>query len=132
MNAHISDFSIPGSETAGWAVPATGTAPAAAVQAAAAQWAALHDAAAAVAGLAGVEPLAPTGRERDFTALVMTLSAWRLELMRDRLDDIAAIMRCGLAALLAANAQGQKPTAAALQLWHEFLHARDAVLDLTA
>ena len=45
-------------------------------------------------------------------------------------DDIAAIMEPGLAALLAVHARGADAKPAALALWQEFMAARDALMIL--
>lgn len=96
------------------------------------QWAALHDAAAAVAVLAGLAPgqEQPTGH--DFPDRIEAVGGWRLELAADLVDDLSAMMRPGVAALLAVGARGQDATAAAVTLWREFHHARSAVLALLA
>ena len=46
------------------------------------------------------------------------------------IDDLAAVMEPGIAALLAAHARGVTPSAAALTLWHEFVRSRSALLEL--
>ena len=94
------------------------------------RWAALHDAADAVAALAGIAPERPTSAVRNFPALVRDLDGSKLELVRSGIDDLAAIMQPGLAALLAVNARGQSAAVAAHTLWHEFLAARDALVRL--
>ncbi len=45
-------------------------------------------------------------------------------------EDVAAIMEPGLAALLAVHARGADAAPAALALWQEFLTARNALLTL--
>lgn len=119
MNAHTSDFRIPDS-----AVPSGDADPLAL------QWVALHDAAAAVAALAGLEPEPQTRHQRDFPSLITNLAGWKQDLARNGVNDVAAIMRPGLTALLAVSTQGRDPAPAAETLWHEFLYARDALLEL--
>ena len=94
------------------------------------KWAALHEASGIVATLAGLaaEPLKPV--QRNFPAIMRDAAPWRLELAEQGVDDLAAIMESGLAALLALNARGGNPAAAALALWHEFHAARGALLAL--
>lgn len=94
------------------------------------KWTALHAAAEVVASLAGraVDPL-PMATQA-FTPAVEHAGGWRLELARQGIDDIAAIMEPGLSALIAVRAQGGDPQAAADALWREFDQARRAVLAL--
>lgn len=94
------------------------------------QWTALQDAAAAVGALAGLAPERPGPHVRNFPALIRDAGGWRFDLAADLISDLTAMMRPGLAALLAVNARGQDATAAATTLWHEFHHARNAVLAL--
>ncbi len=94
------------------------------------KWAALQDAANVVAGLAGLEPERTTPEIRDFPALIRDAAPWRRELAERGIDDMAAMMEPGIAALLGVNARGADPRAAALALWREFTQARAAVLAL--
>ncbi|HEY7808734.1 MAG TPA: hypothetical protein VIC34_16180 [Croceibacterium sp.] len=101
-----------------------------AASAASLKWAALQDAANVVAGLAGLELERSTPEIRNFPALIRDTAAWRRELAERGIDDMAAVMEPGIAALLGVNARGADPRAAALALWREFSHARGAVLAL--
>jgi len=94
------------------------------------KWAALQDAANVVAGLAGLEPERTTPEIRNYPALIRDTAAWRRELAERGIDDMAAVMEPGIAALLGVNARGADPRAAALALWREFTQARGAVLAL--
>jgi hypothetical protein len=94
------------------------------------QWAALHDAAAAVAAMAGLAAEKPSAQVRNFPALIKDAGGWRFELARNGVSDLSAMMRPGVKALLAVSARGQDPTAAALSLWREYHHARAALLGL--
>lgn len=94
------------------------------------KWSALHDAAGAVALLAGREPQGMPSHVRHFPAAIRDAGGWRLELAEQGIADLTAVMEPGLAALLAVHARGMVPKAAALALWEEFLAARDAVLSL--
>ena len=94
------------------------------------QWNALHDAAAAVAAMAGLAAETPSARVRDFPELIEDAGGWRFELARNGIADLSAMMRPGVTALLAVSARGQDPTAAALSLWREYHHARAALLGL--
>lgn len=93
-------------------------------------WPTLHQAADAVAAMAGIsaDPMSP--QQRDFPKSARAAGGWRLALAQQGLDDLAAIMEPGVAALLAAHARGADAPAAALALWEEFSHARDALMAL--
>jgi hypothetical protein len=95
-----------------------------------AKWAALHGAANVIAALAGLEPEPITSQVRDFPALIAAAEPWRRELAARGIDEMAAVMEPGLAALLGVNARGADPRAAALALWQEFEQARAFLLTL--
>ena len=94
------------------------------------KWTALADAANIVATLAGLEPERPGPEVRNFPALIRDADAWRRERAEYGVDDLAAVMEPGMAALLAINARGADPRAAALALLNEFNAARAALLTL--
>lgn len=94
------------------------------------KWSALHDASAVVCKLAGLQPEMRKPEVRNFPAIMRDTGGWRYDLAKQGVDDLAAIMEPGLAALLAVSAKGQSPAAAATALWHEFLEARSALLTL--
>jgi len=102
----------------------------AAASASSLKWAALQDAANVVAVLAGLEPERSTAEIRNFPALVRDAAKWRRELAERGIEDMAAMMEPGIAALLGINARGADPRPAALALWREFTAARAAVLAL--
>lgn len=116
-------------ETAPDAAPAASVDPRA-WQALSLRWAALHDAAGAVAALAGIAPEKADPAVRAFPGRVRDSGGRRFVPVEQGIADIAAIMQPGLAALLAVRARGQDAAAPALALWHEFLSARDAVMQL--
>lgn len=94
------------------------------------RWAALGDAGTVVAAMARV-PGEPADRHlRNFPVLIRDCADWRRELAENAVADLAAVMEPGLAALLALNARGADPSAAARALWHEFQHARAAIVAL--
>lgn len=93
-------------------------------------WAALHDAADAVAALAGLTADQPSAGVRNFPGLIFDVGGWRLELATNGVADLAAMMTPGVKALLAVSARGQDPTPAALTLWQEYHAARGALLAL--
>ncbi len=94
------------------------------------KWAALLDASAVVCSLAGLQPETRKPEVRNFPAIKRDTGGWRYELAQQGVDDLAAIMEPGLAALLAVSARGVSPAAAATALWHEFVTARAALLAL--
>lgn len=94
------------------------------------KWSALHDAAAAVGALAGIASGPMAAEVRNLPTVMREAGGWRRETAEQGIEDIAAFMEPGLAALLAARARGANPAAAARALWHEFQAARDALLAL--
>ena len=96
------------------------------------KWSALQDAAGVVAVLAGfaAEPSRP--QVHNFPALIREAGGWRTALAEQGIDDLAAIMEPGIAALLAVHAREASSAAAALALWHEFVRARGALLALAS
>lgn len=131
MNAYSSDFHNADGSLTGRALSGASTAATRDLaDAMSDQWAALHDAAAVVAGLAGLPPQAQSDRQRNFPALIQSVAGWKLNLARNGVADIAAIMQPGLTALLAVHAREQDAAPAALALWQEFEHARDGLLAL--
>jgi hypothetical protein len=122
----------PFSPAAGSVLPGAGRASfgQASVSAMSMKWSALHDAAGVVAMLAGVaaEPMTP--ELRNFPAAMRDTGGWRRTLAEQGIDDLAAVMEPGLAALLAVTARGSDPAAAARSLHEEFLAARAALIAL--
>lgn len=94
------------------------------------KWSALHDAAAVVGALAGIAGEAMTGAQREFPAAVREVGGRRRERAEQAVEDLAAVMEPGLAALLAVHARGADASAPARALWEEFRTARDAVMAL--
>lgn len=92
------------------------------------KWAALHDAADVVATLAGLEEEPLLSEILNFPAMIRDATPWRREAAETGIDDLAAIMEPGIAALLAVNARGADAQAPALALWREFYRARAALL----
>jgi len=94
------------------------------------KWVALHEAARMVATVAGIDP-EPAQREiRDFPTRIRKAASWRRDLAERGIEDIAAAVEPGLAALCSAEARGADPRPAAQALWGEFVEARSAVLAL--
>lgn len=94
------------------------------------KWAALHDAAGVVATLAGIESAPMTPEIRGFPGTARDAGGWRRKQAEEGIQDLAAVMEPGIAALLAVHARGADPSAAALALWQEFDRARQALLAL--
>ncbi len=128
MNAPFSPLPRPASP----ALPAAGRASfgQAAGSAASMKWAALQDAGGAVAALAGLQPERTSPEIRNFPLLLRDVDSRRREQAERGIDDLAAVMEPGLAALLAVKARGADATAPALALWHEFRIACAALLAL--
>jgi hypothetical protein len=91
------------------------------------KWVALHAAADVVASLAGIQP---DPLSETFALALERTGGWRLDLARQGVDDIVAMMEPGLSALLTVHGQGGDPRPAACALWREFDHARQALLAL--
>jgi hypothetical protein len=94
------------------------------------KWAAVHDAASAVGELAGLAPEYRKPDVRNFPAIMRDTGGWRHKLADQGVDDLAAIMEPGLAALVALHARGAPIAPAAQALWQEFQSARSALLAL--
>ena len=71
------------------------------------KWSALHDAAAAVAAIAGLAAEPMRADVRNFPAVMRDAGGWRRDLAEQGIEDLSAIMEPGLAALLAAHARGR-------------------------
>ena len=130
MNAMNPSF---GHAAAGGTLPGTGRAAfgQASASAMSMKWSALHDAANVVATLSGLNHEAMRPEVRNFPAVMRDAGGWRREMAEQGIDDLAAIMEPGLAALLAVHARGGDPSVPALALWQEFHAARAALLALT-
>ena len=94
------------------------------------QWAAIHDAAEAVARIAGIEPGDPCSKSRGFEAIVRDMDGARRALIENSVGDMVAFLQPGLKALLVSMARGQDAGYAAEVLWQEFRRSRDEVLEL--
>lgn len=94
------------------------------------RWSALHQAAGAVAMLAGLPAETLPAEMRDFPATIQAVGGWRSALAEQGLADLTAVMEPGLAALLALHRRGADPAVAARALWEEFHAARTALLAL--
>lgn len=116
----------------GGPLPATGRASfgQASASAMSMKWAALHDAAGVVGMLAGLATEPMRAEVRNFPAVMRDAGGWRRELAERGIEDLAAIMEPGLAALLAVQARGADCSAPALALWQEFHAARAALMSL--
>lgn len=93
------------------------------------KWAALHAVAELVASLGDVEP-GPVPEAEVFAPALERAGGWRLNLARQGVDDIAAMLEPGLSALLTVHGQGGDTRAAATALWQEFDRARQPLLAL--
>jgi hypothetical protein len=88
-------------------------------------WVAVHEAARIVAEIAGLDP-------KQFAAALpcesLSLGQGVPFANGQDVDDLAEILRRGIAALLTAHTSGGAPQAAALALWREFVIARDRIV----
>ncbi len=125
MNAYSTDFHSQGPD-----YPDIKPAASPDAEALSGQWAVLQEAGAAVAALAGIEPDEPLLQIRRFIAWAAECRDWRLDLARNGVADLAAILRSGVSALVKVQARGQDVGVAAATLWQEFTAARDALFDL--
>lgn len=94
------------------------------------KWTAVHEASAAIGELAGIAPEFRTAEIRNFPAIMRDTGGWRLRLAEQGVDDLAAILEPGLAALLALQNSGASAGPPALALWQEFQTARTGLLAL--
>jgi hypothetical protein len=106
-------------------LPVTEARPASGPAALVAQWEALHSSARALGRMAQI---APEALHPGFDKLVEEAQPWQRTLAAQGLDDIAAMLAAGLAALGTLSARGQDTAAPALALWREFHAARASVL----
>lgn len=132
MNAMSNSFSgVPAST--GGILPGSGRAEFgnASASAMSMQWSAIHDASNVIAALAGlaIEPM--RAEMRNFPAVMRDIGGWRRNQAEQGIADLLAVIEPGIAALLAVNARGVNPSAAALALWQEFQAARATLLALT-
>ena len=96
----------------------------------AAQWDAIHEAAAAVGSLAqlGEEPV--DEQVRGLPERAVAMGGVNLAMVARGIDDLSAVLKPGLRALLELTGKGHDTTCAALTLWREFHNARSAVIAL--
>ena len=94
------------------------------------KWSALHDAVGVAGMLAGIAAEPMRAELRNYPAVMRDAGGWRRQKAEQGIDDLAAIMEPGLAALLSVNARGVNPAVAAMALWQEFQAARSALLAL--
>jgi hypothetical protein len=90
-------------------------------------WSHLHSQAQTLALLAGIAP-EPEPARAPMTPLMEAAPLWQRNLAAQGIDDIAAMLGSGLAALATLSARGADTTAPALALWREFHAARGAIL----
>ncbi len=102
------------------------------VDAAARKWSALHEAAALVAALAGTEDHWSAAELAHYPAMLAAAPPWRRDLAGQGIEDLTAIMKPGLAALIAVRSGGGEAAVPARALWEEYAISRDALLALVA
>ena len=94
------------------------------------KWSVLHEAAGAVAAIAGLSAEPLRGDLARFPVEVGEAGGWRCEMARQGIEDLSAMLEPGLSALLAACSRGTSCVVPAQALWREFVAARDALLKL--
>lgn len=94
------------------------------------RWEAIHAAAGAVAAFAGIAAQPPGQDVQAFPQALLDFGGWRRNVALQGVEDLAAILDPGLAALLAVHDNGMDAAPAAIALWQEFLAARNALLAL--
>lgn len=90
-------------------------------------WNALHEAADALASLAQVERTSRSHDADDLPRKAAAADPVRCAMVVQGVDDLAAVMRTGLTALLAVVDAGGDASAAATTLWREFQSGREAL-----
>ncbi|HEX5645025.1 MAG TPA: hypothetical protein VFX62_05895 [Erythrobacter sp.] len=94
------------------------------------RWRALHAAGQEIGKMAALAAEPFNDSLAGFPDRIEARGGARLELARDGVADLDAILRPGLTALRTLHARGQDTTAPALALWREFHALRSALLDL--
>lgn len=94
------------------------------------KWSVLNHVARVVATLAGLPGDADGDATTGYPATMHAAGGWRLALAAQGVDDLAAVMEPGLAALLSIHSRGADRVAPAQALWEEFESARAALLAL--
>lgn len=94
------------------------------------RWTALHEAANVVSALAGAAQEPRSHLVDDFPLAIRRAPPALRELAEQGVEDLAAIMEPGLAALIAVHSSGGNAGAPARALWQEFATARDTLLGL--
>ncbi|UVI39872.1 hypothetical protein [Qipengyuania spongiae] len=94
------------------------------------RWNALHDAADALASLAGCAREDGRSEMAALSRRAAVADADRRALVVQGIDDLAAVMRTGLTAILAVVDAGGEASAAAATLWREFQSGREALCAL--
>jgi len=89
------------------------------------KWAAIHADAARLNALARI---APEAEQPALADLLAAARDWQCALAAQGIEDIAAMLAPGLAALATLSARGQDCAPPALALWREFHAARASVL----
>lgn len=90
-------------------------------------WGDLHAKARDLASLARIAA-EPAQAQATLAPLLVTARPWQQMLAMQGIEDMAAMLDSGLAALATLTGRGQDTAAPALTLWREFHAARSAVL----
>jgi hypothetical protein len=96
------------------------------------RWRALHAAGQEIGAMAALAAEPFSDKLAEFPARIEARGGARLQLARDGVADLDAILTPGLVALRTLHARGQDTTAPALALWREFHALRSALLALAS
>lgn len=91
-------------------------------------WTQLHHEADELAAFADLAMSGKGSGPVELPAALAEASGWQRNLAWQSLEDIAAMMQPGMAALRTIAARGNDTTAPAMALWREFHSAREALL----
>lgn len=90
-------------------------------------WLDLHRQAGELAQLAHIAA-EPAQISASLTRLISDARPWQIDLLGQGIDDVAAMLGSGMAALATLSSRGQDTAVPALALWREFHAARGALL----
>lgn len=93
-----------------------------------ARWQSFHATADRLAGLAGLGAEQQPASQPAFVCALEQAAEWQRELAWQGVEDIEAIVDCGMEALAVLEARGQDVSTPALALWREVHAARGSVM----
>jgi hypothetical protein len=93
-----------------------------------ARWQSLHATVNRLAGLAGLGSEEQPASQSAFVCALEQAAEWQRELAWQGVEDIEAIVDCGMEALAVLEARGQDVSTPALALWREVHAARGSIM----